>query len=370
LITSNTEPNHDSTFKSYVPVLNINKRKREPPSKHQDASSEPVIVAATIAANPGHKNGLRTAPSDEQEYRDPKRAKRKDKTERQNNEPEIDDSKGNDLGHKDDISIMPETKRKKKKAKVDTRESGTADTCAVPVLAERRDFLHMDENVKGRKEKKGKKKAKDTSTAEKGDDSGHRVNSMISGEDQLRNGANRRPQVDDDTKGGVEPIEEDALEPPAQSADHNKQHQPKDDTTSDNDWLRGKTNRVLDLMDGIPQNTPSAFLEPEEGSIEMNASQEVRDTEQRGKSSQNPSTSSLPNSSLSSGRLFVRNLPYTAKESDIEGLFSKYGHLDEVRLAKKPLSSLSYHDDRLIGTTYASHVMSFQRSILVDISCI
>jgi hypothetical protein len=351
--------------------LNSNKRKREPPGKHQDAASEPVIVAATIAADPGHENDLRTARGNEQEYRDPKRARSKDKKERQNNEPEADDSKGNDLGHKDDISILLETKRKKKKARADKGEPGTADTCALPVLAEMRGCLDMDEKVKEKeKEKKKKKKEKDPSTAEKGDDSGHRANSVISGEGQPRNDANRRPQVDDDTKGGVEPVEEDALEPPAQFADQDKQHRRKNDTTSDNDWLRGKTNRVLDLMDGAPRNAPSVFLEPEEGSIETTANQEVRDTEQPGKSSKNPSTSPLPNSSPSSGRLFVRNLPYTAEESDIEGLFSKYGHLDEVRLAKKPLSSMSFHDDRLIGTAYASHVMSFQRSILVDISCI
>jgi RNA recognition motif. (a.k.a. RRM, RBD, or RNP domain) len=352
--------------------LNSNKRKREPPSKHQDESSEPVMAAATIAADPGHENGLRASSADEQEDLDPKRARRKEKKERQNNRPEVDDSTGNDLGHNDDTSIKLEKKRKKKKAKADTRESRTADA-AVPGFAKIRDGLDIDEKVKMvKKERKTKKKRKDkdTSTAEKGDDSGHRVNSVINGEDQPRNGANRRPQVDDDTKGGVEPIEEDAFDPPAQSADQNKQHRRKYDTTSDNDWLRRKTNRVLDLMDGAPQNTPSAFLEPEEGSIDATANQEVRDTEQTGKSSTNLPTSSLSNSSPSSGRLFVRNLPYTAEESDIEGFFSKYGHLDEVRLAKKPLSPLSFHDDRLIGTTYASHVMSFQRSILVDISCI
>nr|XP_060641431.1 probable RNA-binding protein 19 isoform X2 [Anolis sagrei ordinatus] len=42
-----------------------------------------------------------------------------------------------------------------------------------------------------------------------------------------------------------------------------------------------------------------------------------------------------------SGRLFVRNLPYTSTEEDLEGLFSKYGPLSEVHfpidgLTKKP----------------------------------
>jgi multiple RNA-binding domain-containing protein 1 len=92
---------------------------------------------------------------------------------------------------------------------------------------------------------------------------------------------------------------------------------------SDSDWLRSRTNRVLDLVEpaGDPQvenQTQDQVLDAEE--MELEAAPETQDE----------TSDDLP---VPHGRLFIRNLPFEASEDDLRTLLTPYGHLEEVRIA-------------------------------------
>lgn len=114
---------------------------------------------------------------------------------------------------------------------------------------------------------------------------------------------------------------------------------------TDDDWLRSRTNRLLDLMDpedmpietttantaSVAPNTttdsapegdaePTAMEGDGEGSGEDTAAQPgVKDD-----------TDAVIEKIKSNGRLFVRNLPYSATEDDLREHFKPYGSLEEV----------------------------------------
>ncbi|RSL71387.1 hypothetical protein CEP53_001506 [Fusarium sp. AF-6] len=114
----------------------------------------------------------------------------------------------------------------------------------------------------------------------------------------------------------------------------------------DDDWLRSRTNRLLDLVDpdelertpaqghavketshaegGDVVNSPQANPSDED---EMTA--EERAVEASG--GEPPKDDSLEAIRRTS-RLFVRNLPYSATEEDLRGTFEQFGTLEEVHL--------------------------------------
>jgi multiple RNA-binding domain-containing protein 1 len=99
---------------------------------------------------------------------------------------------------------------------------------------------------------------------------------------------------------------------------------------SNDDWLRGKTSRTLDLE--IPedkarksqpvQQLPSP-VSPEPALLP--ATTEAPKGDDVGRQSI-VSSADVPN-----GRLFVRNLAFSAGEGDLEALFATFGKLEEVR---------------------------------------
>ncbi|RMZ78381.1 hypothetical protein DV738_g3947, partial [Chaetothyriales sp. CBS 135597] len=105
--------------------------------------------------------------------------------------------------------------------------------------------------------------------------------------------------------------------------------EPKDDS----DWLRGKTSRVLDLLDASDvaaadttskQGVPAAetvTLEDEDNPVQQPEQQ----------ASANPE-STAPE--VANGRLFVRNLPFSTSEDDLSTLFTPYGKIEEVHVVK------------------------------------
>lgn len=99
------------------------------------------------------------------------------------------------------------------------------------------------------------------------------------------------------------------------------------DMKNDSDWLRERTNRVLDLIDSdevrIPRSGPE--LSGDGDSFSSDSEHEAVP--------QMPGSSVVEHNieqSLGNGRLFIRNLPYSAGEVDIQTLFSRYGKVTEV----------------------------------------
>ena len=99
---------------------------------------------------------------------------------------------------------------------------------------------------------------------------------------------------------------------------------------SDSDWILGKTNRTLDLQD--PDAEPpepkrvQQLPSPTSPGNSPGPPSPHEDTDIREEKDIQPSLVDVPN-----GRLFVRNLAFSASEHDLESLFSEYGRLEEVR---------------------------------------
>lgn len=119
------------------------------------------------------------------------------------------------------------------------------------------------------------------------------------------------------------------------------------DTTApdatDDDWLRSRTNRLLDLMDptelsvgtGVVSNagvnavaeTATTTEEPSEPKkLEELAAEENRAETEHEK------PDAVVEAIRTNGRLFARNLPYAASEDELRKHFEPYGSLEEVRV--------------------------------------
>ena len=116
---------------------------------------------------------------------------------------------------------------------------------------------------------------------------------------------------------------------------------------TDDDWLRGRTNRLLDLMDpediptgigGLASTDINAVAETtvEEPNIEDTPAAEEENNEE-----EHEKPDPVIEAIQSNGRLFVRNLPYTASEDDLRKHFEPYGALEEVSTLKLFLFSLT-----------------------------
>jgi multiple RNA-binding domain-containing protein 1 len=110
---------------------------------------------------------------------------------------------------------------------------------------------------------------------------------------------------------------------------------------TDDDWLRSRTNRLLDLVDLEDLVVHSRV----EASVSANANDVAETTTVEPVTNEEPSIEEeefegfedekpdpVIEAIKSNGRLFVRNLPYTASEEDLREHFETYGTLDEVFL--------------------------------------
>lgn len=110
---------------------------------------------------------------------------------------------------------------------------------------------------------------------------------------------------------------------------------------TDDDWLRSRTNRLLDLVDStdiavktVPEESlqQPLILEQPPAPAEIDTPAEQEDIAENGVEEGDPSDDPDPTVEAiqASGRLFVRNLPYSATEDDLRIHFQSYGTLEEV----------------------------------------
>ncbi|EAW23284.1 RNA-binding ribosome biosynthesis protein MRD1 [Aspergillus fischeri NRRL 181] len=117
---------------------------------------------------------------------------------------------------------------------------------------------------------------------------------------------------------------------------------------SDADWLRSKTSRLLGLLDEDEQAEfdSTAQRKPDPSPQPATVSKAGVQHSDDGKAAVESSTeeeevdANIEHIRLSS-RLFVRNLPYDASESDLEPVFSKFGKVEEIHVAFDTRSTTS-----------------------------
>ncbi|UNI23520.1 Multiple RNA-binding domain-containing protein 1 [Purpureocillium takamizusanense] len=132
-------------------------------------------------------------------------------------------------------------------------------------------------------------------------------------------------QADDaqETTGAAEQVRGDGVVPATEA--------------TDDDWLRLRTNRLLDLVDpgDLPaQQVPGPDEKPPQQQDTENSSDEVTHDEVEGVTmGEEMATGDAAVEAISkTSRLFVRNLPFSVTEEDIRDAFERFGSLQEVHV--------------------------------------
>ncbi|PBP17819.1 hypothetical protein BUE80_DR011506 [Diplocarpon rosae] len=137
---------------------------------------------------------------------------------------------------------------------------------------------------------------------------------------------------------------------------------------TDEDWLRSRTNRLLDLMDPdeIGAVTTGAVPAQNAGPTQAAATQSRDSVEQeelaaeKGGAEQGEKPDPTLEAIKATGRLFVRNLPYSAIEDELREHFAPFGALEEVHLpvdaagASKGFVLIQYTDPTAAAEAFQS----------------
>ena len=101
---------------------------------------------------------------------------------------------------------------------------------------------------------------------------------------------------------------------------------------SDADWLRSRTNRVLDLVESDHEMSQSAEHESHQKAIQAPAHDRIDGPDETTEDAvqQEAGTTTEEDRVRQTGRLFLRNLHFDVTENDLRNHFVGYGSLDEV----------------------------------------
>jgi len=124
---------------------------------------------------------------------------------------------------------------------------------------------------------------------------------------------------------------------------------------TDDDWLRSRTNRLLDLMDpedivaGKNAESTSQNIEPVaeiKVNVDAPVSSDDKPAEETFENEEEGKPDAIIEEIKKTGRLFVRNLLYSASEDDLRRHFEPFGPLEEVRISPfSPFIPLPFHDE-------------------------
>ena len=160
---------------------------------------------------------------------------------------------------------------------------------------------------------------------------------------------------------------EDGNDAGTQTDDEDKKIGP----VSDADWLRSKTTRLLDLTDDVSsrltmadsKSSTPAVAQPSATNIPAQAQDDVAEAKPEQSTTEREEAIEKI---ASTGRLFVRNLSYSATEGDLRQHFSRFGDLEEVCTSnclcictpRLPRNPVVFVMKKHIGTSYIFVYMS------------
>ncbi|EON67135.1 hypothetical protein W97_06388 [Coniosporium apollinis CBS 100218] len=149
------------------------------------------------------------------------------------------------------------------------------------------------------------------------------------------------------------PMEDQATHgvPPAVAGEESRGATMTHDAVSDADWLRSRTSRLLGLAEAEAEDGEGSSKpinqEPVSANLAMEESPPAMPSEVREENSDDVADHSGmdrkhqddgPAAVRSTGRLFLRNLPYSVTEADLRVHFMPFGDLEEVHVPLNPAS--------------------------------
>ncbi|KAG9779097.1 RNA-binding domain-containing protein, partial [Aureobasidium melanogenum] len=117
------------------------------------------------------------------------------------------------------------------------------------------------------------------------------------------------------------------------TSENNTMDVAEDAPRSDTDWLRGKTSRLLDLVEQEGQDSHTALDNaPVTNETVPHVVEDAAGSEDKANSDAEARTGSTATVSIPNARLFIRNLPFDAKERDLRKTFAPFGRVSEVHI--------------------------------------
>jgi len=148
---------------------------------------------------------------------------------------------------------------------------------------------------------------------------------------------------------------------------------------TDDEWMRSRTNRLLDLIDpedisaeqkATSNVVASVMVEPTSTTMEVINKVDVPAVDEEILEFEEDKPDPTIEAIKSNGRLFVRNLAYTTSEEELRGLFEQYGSLEEVCLYFIVFSFPCFHDEYPDRDSLCLQACDVNWTrILVDASC-
>jgi hypothetical protein len=322
------------------PVSQSNKRKRDAEGQErqgdfqdfmatmQTTGSQPTwangtdaaAAAATTAST--HAQAVTGADVANNGMKKPKSEDKKAKRDRQ---------LGPGLTSRDERGVTREEKKRKRSKPEEETEAGGIPTSRNYTITKDEDISHSGTKATHKKEKKRQEGAADSESRGSEARTEHEVSGLHSPKAKKKK---KERKSSKETKGGDESLDDDASGLNEEEADRIQ----LEDTRTDGDWLRARTNRVLDLVDVQEVPTKESAHAVSE-SNNNSSSGSYHETEPYMTAPSHVVQHDLEES-LANGRLFIRNLPYSADEADVKNLFSKYGKVNEVSRRALSFASL------------------------------
>ncbi|KAF2868668.1 hypothetical protein BDV95DRAFT_118939 [Massariosphaeria phaeospora] len=114
---------------------------------------------------------------------------------------------------------------------------------------------------------------------------------------------------------------------------------------SDADWLRSRTNRVLELVEDDEVPLPAKRVQASESRAKVDGPVELAIQDEHVSSPEDSKANDVSTSEedkiRDTGRLYLRNLHYDVTEDDLRDHFAKYGSLEEVHVPTKKVDGKS-----------------------------
>ncbi|KAL4951601.1 multiple RNA-binding domain-containing protein 1 [Aspergillus filifer] len=144
-------------------------------------------------------------------------------------------------------------------------------------------------------------------------------------------------------------VESNVESVPEASEEKQEEQDQAPEPVSDSDWLRSKTSRLLGLLDEdeqeafqppapIDEDTP--MVDSKVDAINVGSAEKPAETVAE-KAPTAPEVDTNIENIRISARLFIRNLSYETRESDLQPLFSPFGKLEEIHVAFDTRSTTS-----------------------------